>query len=130
MNYIHITYDAVLEFTSGRTYQSAEYNNGAKICQLLRGTEVDDWFSARILLKRCKSGFVFYTKEIDRKRGVCFDMGTFSVVGLSDDVIITIFQKTLKYAVKYYENLPLTSYEKHKPNTNLSLVYPYPFVMI
>lgn len=128
MNYIHITYDAVLEFTSGRTYQSAEYNNGAKICQLLRGTEIDDWFSARILLKRCKSGFVFYTKEIDRKRGVCFDMGTFSVVGLSDDVIITIFQKTLKYAVKYYENLPLTSYEKHKPNTNLSLVYPYPFV--
>lgn len=128
MNYIHITYDAVLEFTSGRTYQSAEYNNGAKICQLLRGLEVNDWFSARIMLKRCKSGFVFYTKEIDRKRGVCFDMGTFSVEGLSDDVVITIFQKTLKYAVKYFENLPLTGYEKQKPNTNLSLIYPYPFV--
>lgn len=128
MTYIHITYDAVLEFTSGRMYQSAEYNNGAKICHLLRGNEVNDWYSSRIFFKKGKNGSLFFTKKPDRKRGVCFDMESFNVEGLSDDVIITIFQKTLKYAVKYFEGLPLASYEKQLPGTYLTLVYPYPFV--
>ena len=128
MNYIHITYDAVLEFTSGRTYQSAEYDNGAKLCKLLKGEDLESWTSPRLYLKKCKSGYVFFTNRIERLRGICFDLSTFNVKNLSDDIIITIFQKTLKYGVKYFENLPMANYEKQLPNTNLTLVYPYPFV--
>lgn len=128
MNYIFITYDAVLEFTSGRTFQSTEFDNGAKICQLLRGNNPDGWQSHRIILQECKSGVVFCTNNIEHKRGVCFDLNTFDIATVTDDVVITIFQKTLKYAVKYFERMPLSSYEKELPKTNISLVYPYPFV--
>lgn len=128
MNYLHITYDAVLEFTSGRPYQSAEYDCGAKICQLLKGEAPGSWSSISIRLKECKNGYVFFTKDIDKRRGICFDMNTFDIRSLTDDKIITIFQKTLKYGVKYFDNLPTTTYERLLPNTSLTLVYPFPFV--
>ena len=128
MNYILITYDAVLEFASGRSFQSAEYEDGLCLCRILKDQEGYHWESSRIHSKVCKNGIIFFTKKIDRKRGVCFDMSTFTVDSLSDDTVITIFQRTIKYAVKYFENYPLASYEKQLPGTNLTLVYPYPFV--
>ena len=127
MNYVHITYDAILEFTSGRTFQSAEFEKGATICRVLKGESPDDWESGKILMKKYKNGTIFFTKTIDSKRGICFDLNTFNVSQITDDVIVTIFQKSLKYAVKYFEKLPTTNSEKIVANTNLSLVFPYPF---
>lgn len=127
MNYIHITYDAVLEFTSGRNYQSAEFETGASLCQILKGLPPSNWPTGKILMKEFRDGIVFFTDKIERKKGVCFDLNTFDVKKVADDTIITIFQKTLKYAVKYFENLPLSSSEKQIPNTSITLVFPYPF---
>ncbi len=128
LNYLHITYDAILEFTSGRTFQSAEFADGALLCRYLKGDFSFNAHFTNVLVKKSDYGVILFTEKVDRKRGICFDFGSFDVSGLTDDVVITIFQKTLKYSVKYYENLPLARHEKQIPGTSLALVYPYPFV--
>lgn len=128
MNFLHITYDAILEFTSGRTFQSAEFADGANICHCIRGNAEAGLNFHNILFKRTENGLFLFTRRIDKKRGVCFDFSTFNVSNLSDDIVITIFQKTLKYCVKYFDNLPVARHEKQLPGTAITLVYPYPFV--
>lgn len=128
LRYIHITYDAVMAFASGRTFQSAEFEEGAKIAQLFKHKVCGGWNNAQIMLHEAKNGIFFFTSSIKKNQGVCFDMQSFDISELSEDKIISIFQKVMKYCIRYFNQLPLTNYEKHIPNTKVALIYPFPFL--
>ena len=126
-DYIFISYDAVQEFVADRFYQSAEFEQSKKLCTILRG-DSQEWEHARIYLKTDKKGVFFYTEKIDRKRGILFDLTTFTGFNdKSDTVLVNIFQKVMKYGIKYFNGLPLTSSERNFSDS-LALVYPFPFV--
>lgn len=127
LDYIFITFDAVQEFAVDRFYQSAEFEQSQKLCSFLRG-EDDNWIHHRIFTKRVKKAIYFYTELIDRQRGILFDLTTFSGFNDKDNnIVVTIFQKVMKYGIKYFNHLPLVSCERNISDS-LALVYPFPFV--
>lgn len=126
-DYIFISYDAVQEFAADRFYQSAEFEQSRILCSILR-SKSEDWEHRRIYLKKDKKGFFFYTEKMDRKRGVLFDLTTFKgFADKNDTIIVNIFQKVMKYGIKYFNGLPLVSCERNISDS-LALVYPFPFV--
>ena len=129
MTYIFITYKAIELFASDRFLQSSENEVSDVLCQILRQKSFD-WAHSRIYLHKCEKGLVFYTPESSYTKGLVFDLATFN--GFSDDqdnrTVINIFQKTIKYAVRYFENLPLASCDRNLPDKPIAIIYPNPFV--
>ena len=126
-NYIFLTYDALLEFASGRTFQSAEFSQSEQLCNILMRKNVE-WSHPKIFVKHTeKRGVIFYTHSIDNKRGLLYDLSTF--VGFNQqnsEAVITIFQKTVKYAIHYFDQQPLAPCE-YNLSGEKAIVYPYPF---
>lgn len=129
MIYIFITYKAIELFASDRFLQSAENDVSVMLCNVLR-QKTEEWSHPRIHLHKCEKGLIFFTKDSSAKRGVLFDLVTFK--GFSDEhdnrTIVNIFQKTIKYAIRYFEGLPLASCERELPDSNVTVIYPNPFV--
>lgn len=129
MTYIFITYEAIVLFASDRFLQSSENKVSDALCEILRLKSIE-WAHSRIHLHKCEKGLVFFTPESSYTKGLLFDLSTFN--GFSDEqdnrTIINIFQKTIKYAVRYFENLPLASCDRNLPDKPIAIVYPNPFV--
>lgn len=63
-NYILFTYDALLEFASGRSFQSAEFSQSEQLCDILMRNNVK-WEHPKIFVKEIdKRGIIFYTKLV------------------------------------------------------------------
>lgn len=126
-NYILFTYDALLEFASGRSFQSAEFSQSEQLCDILMRNNVK-WEHPKIFVKEIdKRGIIFYTKSFDKKKGLLYDLTTFNGFNQQNpESVITIFQKTIKYAIHYFDGQPLAPCEYNlSPET--AIVYPYPF---
>jgi superfamily I DNA/RNA helicase len=127
MNYIFITVDAIMEIASNRKFQSSEFIESIELCQVLKG-ELDDWSYGKILLKKTTKGGYLYTTNPIIKKGLFFDFSTFTgFVNNSNENIITIFQKIAKYAIRYFDGLPLIQCERHIPDSSLTIIFPFPF---
>lgn len=126
MKYIYITLDAIDAFSSIRQYHSIEYQNGENLYQVLSGNsyELND---KQIILQRFDNGLAFYTSNFDRNRGILFDLSTFNAFYNQDAKnVITIFQKILKYAIKYFNKLAYAPCEKDI-DTKTTIIFPFPF---
>ena len=126
MKYIYITLDAIDAFSSIRQYHSIEYQNGENLYQVLSGNsyELND---KQIILQHFDNGLAFYTSNFDRNRGILFDLSTFNAFYNQDAKnVITIFQKILKYAIKYFNKLAYAPCEKDI-DTKTTIIFPFPF---
>ena len=124
--FILFTYDALLEFASGRTFQSAEFSQSEQLCGILMQKN-RDWSHPVIKVEFTdKQGVIFYTQNIDKKRGLLFDLDTFVGFNNKEEFVITIFQKTIKYAIHYFDKQPLAPCE-YDLSADKAIVYPYPF---
>jgi len=128
MNYLYISIDAIKVLASIRYLQSADYSECEQFCKVLKG-EQEDWSLSTVKFIKSKKGGYLLTTNPEIKRGIIFDFSTFDgFIGNKDENIISIFQKTIKYAIRYFDHLPLVACEKTVPNTNYNIVYPFPFV--
>jgi superfamily I DNA/RNA helicase len=128
MNYLFVSYDAIKELTSIRQLQSSDFEESLDICEILRNN-LDTWNKFNIFFTKSEKGGFFFTIKPDIKKGIIFDFSTFqSFDSFKNDQIITIFQKILKFSIRYFEKLPTASCERHIAGTNTSLVFPFPFV--
>lgn len=129
MKYIFVTYEAVLLFASDRFLQSSENEVSKILCEILRQKK-EQWNHPFIHLHYTEKGMVFFASKSDYKKGVVFDLDTFCAFSDKNDerTIINIFQKTVKYAIRYFDNLPLASYERILPDSTFTLIFPNPFV--
>lgn len=127
MKYIYITLDAIDAFSSIRQYQSIEYQNGESLYQVLSGNGCD-LKDNQIVCQRLENGLIFYTSNFDRNRAVVFDLSTFNAFKNQEPKsVITIFQKVLKYAIKYFNKLAYAPCEKDVDNTKTTIIFPFPF---
>ena len=127
MNFVFITYDAIVEFASDRFFQSAEYLESSMLCDVLQGASTY-WEHNKIVFQITEKGCFFYTHKLDKKQGLIFDLSTFKGFELSSrEQIISIFQKTVKYAVRYFEKLPVATCERLLPGLPTTMVFPFPF---
>jgi superfamily I DNA/RNA helicase len=127
MNYLFIGLDAIKMLTSTHQFQSSDFEEGITLCAILKG-ETSSWTKFGIIFKKTEKGGFFYSTKPDIKKGIVFDFSTFKTFEtFKEDQIITIFQKVLKFAIRYFEKLPSANCERYLPGTNLTLVYPFPF---
>lgn len=128
MKYIFITYDAITEFTQDRFLQNTGYEDGRQLCHILKG-EMYNWLHRKIHVSiPSADGLIIHTDKIDKKKAFIFDLTLFhGFEQNSDEKIIMMFQRLLKYAVRYYEKMPLVNCEHELNNTNITIVYPFPF---
>jgi superfamily I DNA/RNA helicase len=128
MKYILFTYEVLVEFTSGRFYQVSDFDSGRMLLQLLETEDSSIWKSDRIRVSSNARGIILYTSDIDRKRGLIFDMETFCGFKMCpEDKRMMMLQRILKYAVRYFDKQQTAKCEKEISNTNLTIVFPYPF---
>lgn len=126
MKYIYITLDAIDAFSSIRQYQSIEYQNGENLYNVLSGKS-DDLKDKLIVSQRLENGLAFYTSNLDRNKAILFDLSTFNAFNEQEPKhVITIFQKILKYAIKYFYKLAYAPCEKDV-DTKTTIVFPFPF---
>ena len=93
MKYVYISLDAINAFASIRQYQSIDYELGENLYRVLVGN-LSLFEDKTILFKRLESGIVFYTSQMDKNRGLLFDLATFDAFQKQDSKsVITIFQK-------------------------------------
>ncbi len=126
--YVYIDYPAIQEIISNRFFQSVEYDDTKMLVNILQGKS-NQWSHDRICLIDNERGYIFLTKNSEKKRGVIFDLTRFQ--GFEEDnpsKVIAIFTKVLRYSVRYFDNLPLIGNERPLPNSSTTIVYPFPFV--
>lgn len=127
-HYIFITLDALIEFASNKYFQSADFSQSEELCNLLLN-KVSTWSYPTLQLYEIKDrGKFLYTQNIEIKKGLLFDLDTFD--GFNDNSpenVITIFQKTVKYAVRYFTNQPPAPCDLVFPQQNRAIVFPFPF---
>lgn len=127
MKYIYITLDAIDAFSSIRQYQSIEYQHGENLYKILSGRS-SDLKDNQIILQRLENGLALYTSNIDRNRAVLFDLSTFNAFQEQEaKQVINIFQKILKYAIKYFNKLTYAPCEKDV-DTKTTIIFPFPFI--
>ena len=127
MKYILFTYDALTELTSGRLYQSSDFDNGQMLLELML-SGADKWKNGRVRAHSFKNGIILCTEHVDKRRGLIFDMETFQ--GFSrcpEDKRMMMLQRILKYASRYFDNQPLAKCEIEIPGKKTTIVYPFPF---
>ena len=129
MKYILFTYDAIVEVTSGRFYQVADFDSGKMLLQMMISGDTSHWKSCRLHITSNDKGIILSTVDVDKKRGLIFDMESFKgFVQCPQDRRMMMLQRILKYAVRYFDKLQLAKSEREIQGTNLTIVYPYPFV--
>ncbi len=127
MKYLFISYDAIKELASIRQFQSSEFNESKELCQVLNG-KVDNWSKFKVNFKKTTNGGVLTTAIGNFNKGVVFDLSTFNgFQNAKNNQVVTIFQKVIKFSIRFFEKLPPTSCERHLPNSLKSIVYPFPF---
>ena len=128
MDYLYIDYTAIEKIISERRFQSYDFNDSIILIDFLSCKIQSHKYHNIALEKTERGGFIY--SGIQSKKGVIFDFENFKAFQNGDfkgEEKITILQKTLKYAMKHWNNNPLSSCEKNIPGTNHSLVYPFPF---
>lgn len=126
MKYIYISLDAVNAFANIRQYQSIDFQPGENLYRVLIG-ETTDLKDNSISIEVLDNGIMFYTSQVDRNKGVLFDLTTFDAFQKQDSKsTITIFQKILKYAIKYFYKLTYAPCERDVDATT-TIVFPFPF---
>lgn len=128
MKYIVLTYDALVEVTSGRFYQVSDFDNGKMLLDLVITGDSSKWINNRLRVSSNERGIILSTIKVVNNKGLIIDLETFD--GFSkcpEDKRMMMLQRILKYAIRYFDKLPTVKCEKEMPN-NLTIVYPYPFV--
>jgi len=128
MNFIYLSFDAISQIASDHRLQNTEYDEAIALAQILNGSSTVDSVFGKVFFRKSSRGGFFITQKIDNKNGLMFDLSTFmGFNNQKDENIITIFQKVLKFCVRYFEKLPPTTCEKHLSNSTRAIVFRYRF---
>ncbi len=126
MSYILVDKSACQEIVQNRFLQNAGFPPARELISLLKGK-----IGALPGLTATKNaaGFIF-TKEnaSPSEDAVVFDLETLRLTGaLNDNEALVAFQKTLRFCVKYWDGLALSSGELFVKGSTKAIVFPLPF---
>lgn len=130
MKYFLFTYDVLLAFSQNRFFQSIEFDECVSFCKFLID-ENNDWRDLNIGVKKAENGIILSTLSLNKDKVLLFDLTTFK--GFQEEKkdlrkIAAIFQKVIRFAVKYFDNLPLSQNEIYIKDSHDALVYPYQYI--
>lgn len=124
MKYIYLTPEAINHLIVRRQYQSPEYTECKPLVALLQG-ESNSFDDGVVHSLPIKNGVALYAGLLSKKAGLFFDYDQFTTF-LTDtpDRVITIFQKILRFAVRYFNGRGYAQCEMIKDN--IGIIFPFP----
>lgn len=125
LSYVFICLNAIEHLIQTHSYQSAEFASCRPLLEVLKGGK--EVFSDSVINAiRLDHGIVIYRDVLDRKGGLFFDLLQYPFFsGESDIRTITVFQKVLRTAIKYFGKQNFTISEIVK-DSNL-ILFPLPY---
>ncbi|MFZ4552530.1 MAG: UvrD-helicase domain-containing protein [Aquabacterium sp.] len=129
MSYFLIDKAACEAFVRDRFYQNVGFAPGRSLVNLFRGASV---VLPDVLQVRCKSGVILTptasvaTAEQD---ALVLDMQSLTLVNdCGDAELLLALQKIMRFCVKYWDGLALSSGERILKGSTKALVFPFPYV--
>lgn len=129
MNFIALDYNAAKEIVSAREFQTIDYSCGENLASELSLESNYSEIGKSIQIINTKNGKFFVFDNFDKKRIIVFDLTTFKGFEKNASERLLILQKTLRLAIKLWDNLGLSSSEKIISHTSYYLIMPFPFVV-
>lgn len=124
MKYIYITPEAINHFIVSRQYQSYEYTECKPLVDLLRA-KTEGFSDGMVHSMKVKNGVVLYVNNSNKQAGLFFDYDQFkSFLVESPERIVTIFQKVLRFAMRYFNGRSFAQCEIVRENKGI--IFPFP----
>lgn len=126
--YLFITPEAIDHLISSRCYQSAEFREAEPLISFLRGN-VGHFCDGTVFSCVVGEGAILHAGNIKKRRaGIFFDFVQYpGFLTESAPRMITIFQKTLKYAARYFSGHTKLAPCENRRDDN-AIIFPFPYV--
>ncbi|WP_080418114.1 UvrD-helicase domain-containing protein [Burkholderia ubonensis] len=129
MKFLYIDQLAAKELISERTLQSAEFEIGDLFVKFLRSTVKNIVLGPRIIGFYQGDGCYIVSQDGRKGNYIVFDYEEAPrLLSRDDNGVLLVLQKTLRFAIKLWENLKPSSHERVLSN-NKAVVFPYPIGM-
>lgn len=123
---IIVTSDAIEKIISERHLQTGDYEESISLIRFLNG-ETSEWSYRKLKGITYKNLVIIYSSSPNIKKGVFFNASQMSC-SETNDRLITILQKTLRFCKKYFNgNKNLSRCEKKCGKKNEFLIYPFQY---
>lgn len=128
MKYLFIDASAADYLTLNKQYQAHGFDRTKELLLFIKG-EKKEYFDGYIegLFDIKTQGLILLTKESRLTKGIIIDLETFDLInGFTDQQIITIFQKILKFYKRHSSGNVFSSSERILSNDR-AIIFPFPF---
>jgi superfamily I DNA/RNA helicase len=125
VSYILIEKNACIEIVQNRFYQNTGFPPARELISLIKdGNSV----LTGLGVSKNNRGAIVYLGS-PSEDAIVFDLGTLSIVSdcVESDLLLVV-QKTLRFCIKYWDSLALSSGEMFLKGSTKALVFPFPYV--
>ncbi|WP_251388962.1 hypothetical protein [Pectobacterium atrosepticum] len=126
MSFIAIESNAARKIVSERMLQSADYDKGQILADLLKDRKILD-FSLEVKAVSINTGIYILSKNPNKKNMLIFDTTTFDGFKKNSNEIITIIQKSCRLAIKLWDKIGHSPCEKIISGSSLIALLPLSF---
>jgi superfamily I DNA/RNA helicase len=125
MKYIAIDKNTAKEIVNTRQFQSTEYDDGKRLVDIIKDRAEPESFLAPF---HKTSNGVIISREPVGDECLVFDLELFKGFEVnSDNEALVILQKTLRTAIKSWDNIPFGGAEKNNQESGFIILFPHPF---
>src|SRR5690242_15808728 len=126
MKFVLVDHCAALEIVSDRRLQSSAFEAAVVLANALQGKE-DARPSGEFLVGRNDGDLFFLCKNRQVNDCLVLDLDEAAVFdGRNVDETLQIFQRLLRFSIKYWENLAVSANEHWIPGSSKAVVFPFP----
>lgn len=125
MNYVLIDKNACLEIVQNRFYQNYGFPPARELVSLVtaKGSSVDGLY-----VRKTSKGIIISASK-PSEDAIVFDLETLSLItDLNDADLLVALQKTLRFCVKYWDSLALSSGERILKGSTKAVIFPFSWV--
>ncbi|OEO24823.1 hypothetical protein AX279_15820 [Pseudomonas sp. J237] len=125
MKYLAIEKKTAISIVNTRQLQSTEYSEGEELVRVLKG-ELDG-STLSVPSFKASNGLIF-TEDLINEECLIFDLELFKgFESANKDECLVNFQKTLRTAIKFWDNIPFGGAEKNNQESGFIILFPHPF---
>lgn len=131
MKFICVTKSAADEIAADRYLQSSEFAPGDALCTFLTGNNASLDINPHLSFVRSDDGVYIICHKHPSKDVLVIDLEQIRqsgelFIGFSNSEIITVFQKIIRFSIKWWKNLKRSSYEFNLPGSSKTIIFPFP----
>lgn len=128
MSFILFDHGAASSIISERSLQAAEFVAGERLALLLRSpSAAHEPITSQAHLVEEAGGLYVLSRTETRKHYVIFDLGQCDpFTNSTDQHCVLVLQRVLRFAVRIWENMTMSSHDRLIPNSTKVAVFPIP----